>query len=121
MNKYRFKYNWKKAGVMAHETKDISAPSPVSALNQFHSFLQTLAETLDGRRMLRPKLKPDEYKLDSMVQTYFNLDHRGKVMLDQPVDSAIDLPKTPNPDLNKVLNAYALPEQEGFGFKGAGV
>lgn len=80
INTYRLRYT--------HENKstriEFQASNPISALNQFHSFLQKERD-----------IPHDKYVLDKF-SIYFNANASG---LPQMVESYYDIPKTPNPKL----------------------
>jgi len=66
---------------------------PVIALNEFHRLVQGNREIASDRKtVLRPKLKPTEYRILRVYEKY--LDAEGNA-----VCSDFDLPNTANPDI----------------------
>lgn len=88
MKRFRFRYTVKSSGLQL--VKDYDAVNPVSAINGFHSFVQ-----------LDQGFSHNDYRIDGMVHTYAN---DGLVRTGDMIESPVDYPKSPNPDLTKPLN-----------------
>jgi len=72
--------------------------SPVMALNEFHRAMQRTKEVDAKRKVIRPRLKPDQYKINGM---YIQYPKTANELPDaEMIKSYFDLPDTPNPDLN---------------------
>lgn len=109
MSRYRFRYIWstepKALTSRSHDsfhvwTKDIEAASPLSAINQFHKFVQETKEMASDRRtVLRPMVKVDQYVVLSLHQTYHDASLHRDPSSQPIIESQIDYPKSPNPDL----------------------
>lgn len=109
MNHYRIRYYWstnaaalksRAAETFAIWTKDLEAPTPISSINQFHKFAQQVKELADDRRtVLRPMLKPDQYKVYSLHQFYHDCGFQPNISSTPIVESSVDYPRSPNPDL----------------------
>lgn len=88
-NKYRVRYS---VGGVSH-SYDLLATGVISALNAFHQRMQNYQElSTDRRIVLRGKLAPDEYKIDS-VHLIYPSGNGGMI------ESGYDLPSSPNPDV----------------------
>lgn len=72
----------------------ITAISPIRALDIFHKNLQNLQEKSANGVVLRPKLTASDYAIKSFVQRYTD-EVKGAPWIESP----IDLPSTPNPEL----------------------
>lgn len=68
---------------------------PISALNEIHRVMQKSRELGDKKKVLRPRLKPDEYRLIRFFQRYLDETTPEK----RTVESDLDLPATPNPNV----------------------
>jgi hypothetical protein len=74
------------------------ASGPVIALNAFHRFVQHCNELDGDRKVIRTKLRHDQYRVKGLFVVYSsNALRSGPPM----IASAYDLPNTPNPDLNQ--------------------
>lgn len=107
MNRYKARFQWwVKENEVNQDVKIFEAPNPVSALNQFHAWMQWSREVAEDRTVLRPRLGHRDYILRSLNQIYHDA-HFHKNPFEQPlIESEIDLPNTPNPDLNRIMNVY---------------
>lgn len=86
----------------------VYARDPIHALNEIHKLLQKTRE-LDGKRKeIRPRLKPHQYTLLRLFQRYTDI-------TEKTVESELDLPKTPNPDLHPQKRIRT--ENMSFGFE----
>lgn len=104
MNIYRIRYvyfnpNSKQLGGVK-ATRDFKCETPITALNQFHRFMQKETESDSQRTILRVQCGPSEYKLESLHQVYHDCGFQADVTRTKIVESAIDLPSSPNPDLS---------------------
>lgn len=109
MNRYRIRFYWcsdaKALKNRAVETfgmhqKDFESPSPIGAINQFHRFMQQIKElAVDRRTVLRPMLRPDQYKVFSVHQIYHDCGFQPNVAATPLVESHVDYPRSPSPDL----------------------
>jgi hypothetical protein len=68
------------------------AKDAITALNMLHRHLQKTRELDAKRKVLRPKLKPDEYKIVKLFQKYEDYDKKT-------VRAFFDLPRTGNPSV----------------------
>lgn len=105
-NHYRFRYAWKVPfaaegdPLFGEARKDIEAPNPISAINQFHRFVQKVKEMADDRRtVLRPALKHDQYVIRSVHQFYHDAALQRNPSEQPVIESVLDYPRSPNPDL----------------------
>ena len=71
----------------------VRARDPVSALNELHKILQKTRELDVKRKVLRPRLRPTECTIVSLFKKYEDSHHRT-------VEAYVDIPASPNPDLN---------------------
>lgn len=69
--------------------------TPIAALNEFHRKLQKTRELDAKRKVVRPKLGPNDYKITRMFTRNYGFEG-------ETIESEFDLPKTPNPNLNKM-------------------
>lgn len=107
MNRYRFRYYWstdeKALHSQAKETfkewyKDIDSSTTVSAITQFHNFLQGSREiAYDRKTLLRPMLKPSQYVVISLHQIYHDAAFHKNPSHQPLIESQIDYPRSPNP------------------------
>lgn len=80
--------------------KDIEAATPISAINQFHRYMQLDRGFGDyGSPALRPELKPAEYRVLSFAHVYHNAALHRDIAAQPIIESQIDYPQSPNPDL----------------------
>ena len=71
--------------------------SPIMALNEFHRSMQRTKEVDAKRKIIRPRLKPDQYKIKRL---YIQYPRTANELPDaEMIKSDFDLPNTPNPDL----------------------
>lgn len=94
----------------------IYCSGPVIALNAFHRAMQRERE-LDGqRKVIRPRLKPDQYKI---LRLFLRYNDGTGLQSGRTVESNFDLPDTGNPDLNyspkkKKKTARVQPQEFDF-------
>lgn len=108
-NRYRIRYVWttdanalksRSIETFGIWTKDFEAPTPISAINQFHKHAQLVKELANDRRtVLRPMLKPDQYKVFSVHQFYHDCAFQKDISSTPIVESSVDYPRSPNPAL----------------------
>lgn len=101
MKQYKARYAFLFEGKPREDDRLFEAPDPISAINQFHRFMQ-----------FPLGMGHKDYKLLSIHHLYFS--ERGPDGLRHPILSGVDLPNGPNPDLDKVMNAYDDPIEFGF-------
>lgn len=95
--KYRITYT----GKDKHQSKDFNCGSPVTALNQFHHFMQIVMER-----------SPKDYKIERLA-----LIHSANAYSTTPqVESAFDLPQSSNPDVGPLKQHTNGPKTEGMAF-----
>ena len=110
MLNYLFTYSWKveKPAAEGKAQFACSAASPISAISLFHRKMQTEREMASDRKTIkRPALRPDQYKVERMDQTYYDSSK-------QFVYSQLDYPGSPNPDV-LYHNQRRLEEGAGAG------
>jgi hypothetical protein len=85
------------------------ATGPIDAINQFHREMQRKAErdVQDRNKILRPKLRPNEYKIIKLFLRYED----GRPLV---IENTFDLPATGNPDLGRVRVKKQLTESFDF-------
>jgi hypothetical protein len=66
---------------------------PIIALNGFHRFMQRQKECNADRKVIRQKLKPNDYRIIRLFLRYPGGEGRGQL------ESDFDLPNSANPDL----------------------
>jgi hypothetical protein len=84
------------------------ARDPIHALNLIHKQLQKTRELDAKRKEIRPRLKPDQYTICRLFLRYKDIN-------DKTVESDLDLPQTPNPDLHPQKRIRT--ENMSFGFE----
>jgi hypothetical protein len=115
-NKYRFRYSWQKGNIKMEAVKDIMAPNPISALNQFHQFAQLSRELGSDRRdVIRPYLGPTQYEVKSLHHVYHQAAFERDPSSTPIMESWIDLPNSKNPQLHEVMAKQEV-EQPEFDF-----
>ena len=95
---YILKYRFLNGHLWTDREHIPQATNPVQAIDRFHRFIQRSKELADRKKVIRPKLKWDEYEVVQMAQAYTD-NPSGNGELNRR--NVIDLPKSPNPDLNK--------------------
>lgn len=83
------------------------AKDPIAALNMLHRHLQKTRELDAKRKVLRPRLKPDEYKILRLFQRYEDINKKT-------VQADLDLPNTSNPNVLPVKKVKTLNMTFGF-------
>lgn len=98
---YFAEYNYKLAPskVVAGKYRFYVA-SPIQALNEVHKFLQLSCERDGQRKITRPKLKPEDYRITRLYSAYDDRDKELTRGTPETIESDYDLPNTANPDLN---------------------
>lgn len=100
--KYRIRYTWGGKDYVV----DAPSTSPIAALNGFHKLMQLVTER-HGVDVIRPMLKPADYKITSLHVIFDANDHSLSRLPIKMVEQKYDLPETPNPDLK---TEEALPD-----------
>lgn len=103
MSNYRFYYTT----ASGNGIYQISASTPLSAINQFHLWMQV-------RQPRTHRLGPKDYKVSKMVQYYHEAHFHANPAGQPIIESALDYPDSPNPDLTKQTAVLDTPE---FNFK----
>lgn len=111
MNNYRFYYAWRKGKDWEAAQMAVVATGPAGAIGAFHRELQSHAKMADDRRTtIRPKLTPEDYRVDRMVQYYHNAHFHAEPWKQPIVESILDYPASPNPYIHKDLPVSEQPE-----------
>lgn len=103
---YRFRYYYGEGvrtyGKSVHAGQaDFQAASPITAINQFHRFMQMNKEIASDRKtVLRPKLLASDYKVESLHEVYHDASLQRDIAATPIVESRLDYPDSPNPDLS---------------------
>jgi hypothetical protein len=96
------------------ETREfrVYARDPIHALNGIHKLLQKTRELDAKRKVIRPRLQPDQYLLRRLFLRYLDINQKT-------VESDLDLPNTANPDLHPQKRIRT--ETMSFGFEAENV
>jgi len=103
MKKYKAYYTFKQThdAYTRSEHHDFEAPDPISALNQFHKFMQLSSEVDGVRTIRRARLKHSEYTLTKLAHVYHDCGFQADITSTPIKEVEVVLPKSPNPNLTK--------------------
>lgn len=130
--RYRIRYYWtdnpkhlksRSQDQFAVNFMDFDCSAPITAINQFHRRVQNTTLRAQEGHIIRPALKPDQYRVLSMHQVYHDTSLQRDVASTPIIESLVDYPASPNPlvcdaDKRKGDPAFAVssgPEEFNFG------